>query len=177
MASIESPCIHKMPMHTGESALLLDNALECPGSLDVPPVDPFEKHRQLSWRERNGAALRLRPHEATLLQTLGEEAKTITIEPEALDDVTSSAAKNKDMTREGLQLEHSLYLGTEPMKSTAHIGHACCDPYPGPRWKLNHFFTLARTQRTSSGSAPRSTLIRTLPASSMQIEPPADTCS
>jgi hypothetical protein len=142
MASIESACIHKTPMDTGESALLLDSTLECPCSLDVPPVDAFEKHRQLRRRQGNGAALSLRPHEATLLKTLREEAKTVAIEPEALDYVTSSATENKDMAREWLQLKDGLHLGAQALKSSTHIRHAGCDPDPGAGRKLDHLPTL-----------------------------------
>ncbi len=31
------------------------------------PVNPFQKHREHGWRERNNTARRLRPHEATFL--------------------------------------------------------------------------------------------------------------
>ena len=118
-------------MNTGEYALCSDRALECPCSLDVSPVNPFEEHRQLRRGEGDGTGLGLRPHEASPLQALGEEAKTIAIEPEALHDVTSSSAENKDVTRVGLQLEHRLDLGTETMKAATHIGETRSDPDPG----------------------------------------------
>jgi len=118
-------------MDTGEYTRLSDRALECPGSLDVSPVDPFKEHRQLCRREGNGAALGLRPHEPSPLQTLREEAKTVAIEPEALHDIASSSAEDKHMTGEGLQLEHGLDLGTQPMEAATHIGEARSDPDPG----------------------------------------------
>ena len=142
MASIEPRCIHKISINKGESAPSLDGAVEVPGPLDVPPVDAFEEHRQLCRRERNGAALCLRPHEAALLETLGKETKTITIEPEALDDVTSSAAEEKEMTGEGLHLKNGLHLRAQPMKAAAHVRDASRDPDPGPRRKLDHLPTL-----------------------------------
>ena len=37
------------------------------------PVDAFEKHRQLGRRERHAAFSRLRPDEATTLETLGQQ--------------------------------------------------------------------------------------------------------
>lgn len=118
-------------MNTGEYALRSDSALECPCSLDVSPVDAFQEHRQLCRREGNGAALRLRPHEAALLEALSEETKTIAIEPKTLHDVTMPAAEDKDMAGEGLQLEHRLHLSAQSMKSSPHVGDAGRDPDPG----------------------------------------------
>jgi hypothetical protein len=75
-----------------------DRDFRCPGSLDSSPVDAFQKHRKLRTRKRDRAALGLRPYKSPLLQTLGEKAETVAIEPEALNHVASSAAKEKDVT-------------------------------------------------------------------------------
>jgi hypothetical protein len=101
------------------------------------------------------------------LQALGKQAKTVTIKPETLDDVASSAAEDEDMARKRLLLQYGLHLRTEAVKAAAHIRHARGDPDPGSCRKLDHLPKLSRIERTRTGSAPLSTVIVARPASSM----------
>jgi hypothetical protein len=97
----------------------------------------------------------------------GEEARTISVEPEVLYDVASAPTKHKDMARERLLLQYRLHLRTESIETAAHIGYAGGKPDPGPGWKMNHWRRLSRTQRNSRGSAPHSMVSIALPGSSM----------
>ena len=72
------------------------------------------------------------------------------------------------MSREWLLLEHDLHLGTETVETTAHIRHTGGDPDLRSCGKLR--ITCSGSQesdRTSTGSAPLSTLIIARPGSSM----------
>ncbi len=102
-----------------------------------------------------------------LLQTLGEKTQPIAIEPEALNNVTSSAAKNEDVTREGLFVEHRLHLRTQSIEASTHVCHAGSQPYLRACAKLNHLRRLSRIERNSAGSAPLSTVIIARPGNSM----------
>jgi len=46
------------------------------------------------------------------------------------------------VSRERLLLEHSLYLGTQALKTSTHIRDPGSDPDPGPERKLDHLPTL-----------------------------------
>ena len=117
--------------------------------------------------QTNSAFRCLWPDEATLLQTLRKQAQAIAIEPEALHDVTSAPPKQKHMSREWLLLQNGLNLGAQPIEATAHIGYAGSEPDPGSCGKMDHLRKLSRTQRTTAGSAPFSTLIIARPGSSI----------
>ena len=81
------------------------------------------------------------------------------------------------MPREWLLLQNSLNLSTQPIEAAAHIGHAGSEPDPGSCGKMDHLRKLSRTQRTTAGSAPFSTLIIARPGNSICIAPPLDVCT
>ena len=84
-------------MNTGDYYTCLYGGRYIEGAFGTTPVDAFQQHRQLRPSERNGPAVRLRPDESTTLQALGEQAKTIAIEPQAFNDVAAPATEHKDM--------------------------------------------------------------------------------
>ncbi len=135
------------------------------------PVDTFEQHRQLRTAQRYRTIRCLRPHEAPSLKPLRQQAKPVTIEPEHLHDVASAPAKDEDVTGQWLLLEHRLHLGTQTVEAAPHVRHTSRNPDPGPRRQSNHERRLLSTARTTDGSTSPSSLIRTLPGSSMWIAP------
>jgi hypothetical protein len=44
----------------------------------------------------------LRPHEATALKTFGEQAQSVTVEPQELYQITTATAKREHMATEGV---------------------------------------------------------------------------
>ena len=141
--------------------------LRCKCPLRPSPVDAFEQHRQLRPAQRNSSALGLGPDETPAFKPLGEQAKTIAVEPQQLHDVASAAAKYEDVSRVWLLLQYGLHLRAQSMEATTHIGHAGSDPDPGPRAKFDHLRRLSRIDRNNTGSAPHSTLIIARPGNSM----------
>jgi hypothetical protein len=71
------------------------------------------------------------------------------------------------MSGERLLFEHGLYLRTQSIESTTHVGHAGRQPYLRSRAQFDHLRKLARIDRNSDGSAPLSTLIMARPGNSM----------
>jgi hypothetical protein len=57
----------------------------------------------------DGAARRSWRDKATVLETLGEQTQAVSIPPENLNPITASAAKDKQLTRECILGEPSLY--------------------------------------------------------------------
>jgi len=102
-----------------------------------------------------------------LLQTFCKQAQTVAIEPQTLNDVSSPAPKDEDMTGERLLLQDGLNLRTESIEAATKISHASSQPDLGPCGKMDHLRRLSRTQRKSAGSAPLSTLIIARPDSSI----------
>src|SRR5664279_3242579 len=93
-------------------------------------------------------------------------AKAVAVPPQKLNDVTSASTENKHVSREWLLFKYGLHLCTEPVETTAHIGHASGDPDPRSSAEFNHLRKLSRIKRNSTGSAPLSTLIIARPGSS-----------
>src|ERR1039457_1915666 len=145
--------------------------LRRPGPLWPPPIDAFHQHRELRSRQRYRAFTRLRPNEASAFQSLREQTKAVAVIPKQLDRVAAPTAKNKDMAREWLLLEHCLHLCTQTLKATPHVRHACGDPYPRSCTQLDHRRKLSRIVRSKAPSAPYSTLIDARPGKSIWIAP------
>ena len=85
-------------------------------------------------------------------------------------------AKDEDVTGVGLLFKRCLQLRGKALKAATHVRHACRDPDPRARAlllheKINHARKTSSTARIAAGSALPSTLMRTLPRSSMWIEP------
>src|SRR5215472_19152612 len=75
----------------------LHRQLRFPSALRAPPIDAFQKHRQLRSRQRNRAASCLRPHKAPALQPLREQAQPVAIEPKNFDQIATPAAEHKHL--------------------------------------------------------------------------------
>src|SRR5512132_2025590 len=78
------------------------------GASRSPPVDPLEQHRQLRRAQRHRALARLRPDEPAALQPLGEQAETLTVPIQHLDEVAAPAAKDEQMPGERVLPQHLL---------------------------------------------------------------------
>ena len=59
------------------------------------------------------------PNEAAALQTLGQQAQTITIPPQQLDQVATSATEDKDVPTKGIGRKMALNNRRQTIKATA----------------------------------------------------------
>lgn len=94
-----------------------------------PPVDPFQQHRQLRRTDDAGPVLRLRPHEPAALQPLGEQAQSLTVPKERLDEIAAPAAKDEELTAERIALQFLLDDARQTVKTLAHVGRASRKPH------------------------------------------------
>jgi hypothetical protein len=62
-----------------------------------PPIDTFQQHRQLCGRQRYLAFFGGWPHEPALLKPLAEQARTLAIPPDDLDQIAASTTKDEQM--------------------------------------------------------------------------------
>src|SRR5687767_2543467 len=131
-----------------------------PGSLRVPPINPFEQVTELCRGDRDDTIGRRRPEEATPLQALGVEREAEPVVPENLDQITSAATKGKDIARVRVATEVLLHLQCQAVHAAAHVGHARRQPHPHPRRHRDHArasTASTRNSAASSTSAPANT--------------------
>ena len=74
--------------------------------------------------KRDLAAGCLWPDKAASLQSFGQKAEPVAVEPEELHYIAAPPAKDEHMARERLLFEHRLHLHTQPLKAAPHVGHA-----------------------------------------------------
>ena len=72
-----------------------------------------------------------RPDKLAFLQAFGEQAQTISISPKNFNGVTPSATEDKQVTGEGIIIQHMLYLFSQSVEGFTHIGNAGNEPDTG----------------------------------------------
>src|SRR5512133_843607 len=72
------------------------------------PVDPLQQHRELRRAQRHRPLARLRPDEPAPLQPLAEQAETLAVPVQHLDQVAAPAAKDEQMPGERILPQHLL---------------------------------------------------------------------
>src|SRR5262245_6614057 len=147
-----------------------------PGALRSAPVDAFNQHRKLRWRECHGAArlAQRRPYEATVLQPLGEQTESVPIPKQDLHRVRLLAAERKQVTRERVFLQHLLHQDCEAVEALSHVGatERQMDLHTGGYDQHRAFSSRSATyRRTASGSLPAGAKTRRPSASSTAIAP------
>ncbi len=98
------------------------------GAGGASPVDSFEQHGELSAGQGDRTGLRLGPDEAASFEAFREETKAVAIEPEELDEVAATAAKDEDVAVERARFEGRLDEGAEAVEPASHVGYAGGDP-------------------------------------------------
>src|SRR5271154_3244301 len=91
------------------------------GAFDAPPIDPLEQHRQLRARQTHRSAGRLWPYEAPALESLREQAQSVTAPPQDLDPVAAATAEHEQLARERILSELHLHEAGQPVKAFAQI--------------------------------------------------------
>ena len=64
------------------------------------PVNPFEKRRELGRAQLYRPITRVRPDEASAVQTFIEKAHPIRVVPQQLYPITAAASKNEELSGE-----------------------------------------------------------------------------
>src|SRR5579871_4882594 len=107
-------------------------------SLDAPPINPFEQHRQLRTSQLHGARSSLWPHELAPLQTLGKQTQAITAPPDDLEAIACAAAKHEELSGIRILWQLGMHQRTKAIKAFAHVGGAGGQPHLHPCRKGDH---------------------------------------
>src|SRR5438105_1728140 len=130
-----------------------------PRAFRVPPVDPFQQHRELRGAQRDAPGFGLRPNKSAPLKTLRQHAHAVAVTPQQLHQVASAAAEREDVATERILRQRHLNLRCQRVDAAAHVRHASGKPHPGPCARADH--ALWRSARktvpnSASSTAPRS---------------------
>src|SRR5437016_3128472 len=120
------------------------------------PIDPLEQHRQLCRAQRHRAMGCLRPHEATALQALREQAQPIPAPPQNLYPIPGAASKHKQLPGEGILCKLRLHESRQTIEPLAHVGTAGGQPHLHACRQRNHPRTSSATTclRTCRSTGP-----------------------
>ncbi|CAM6606918.1 hypothetical protein ESCOCK349B_22200 [Escherichia coli] len=101
------------------------------GCFWLTPVQLIEEHCQL--RAGNGylTVTHRRPDKLTFLKAFGEQAQAISISPQDFNRVSPSATEDKQVTGEGVIIQHMLYLLPQTVEGFTHISNAGNEPDMG----------------------------------------------
>ena len=68
-----------------------------PSTLGCAPIDAFDQHRRLRWRQRHGATwiAHSGPDEATLIDALGKQAESVAVPEQDFQSARIPAAEGK----------------------------------------------------------------------------------
>ena len=92
------------------------------GFLWSPPIDAFQHVAELRWRDVDRAIRRRRPNELAAFQPLRENAGTLPVVPDHLDQVTTTPTKHEQMASVRIVLEFLLHQQRQPRKAAPHVG-------------------------------------------------------
>ncbi len=116
----------------------LQGERRAPGAFWLAPVNALEQHRELRRCQVNLAAVSLRPDEATSLQALGQQAQTVTAPPKHLDQVCAPATEDKDVTAVRILGQSCVCLGSQTIKTAAHVGDPRSQPHARSGRQTDH---------------------------------------
>ena len=92
------------------------------------------------------------PNEAPFLQPLDEQAGALTVPPDDLHQVASSAAEDKEMAGKGVLLQLRLRLGSQRREAAPHVGYPGRQPDSGVGGDWDHEESLRMSRARASGS-------------------------
>lgn len=155
---------------------MLPNSSWTPCFLRVSPVYPGQQITQLRRRYCHYSALNCWPDEATALKPFCEQACSLAIMPDDLQQISALSPEAKQVAPQGIMFEDLLHPQRQRWKATSHIGVACRQP---------HTHAFRRDHRSISRpckirirtltSTVQSTITRRPFAPTISIRPPADT--
>src|SRR3974377_465390 len=104
----------------------------------MSPIDTGQQITTLCRRDRHRAAPRQRPHKASALQSLREQAGPLTIVPNYLQQIAASPPKAEQMTAQRVAMEDLLHLQCQRWEAFAHVRVPGRQPDAHTRWNGDH---------------------------------------
>jgi hypothetical protein len=88
--------------------------------------------------QRHSAILRLRPNEAALLKPLGEQAQTLSVPAQHLDQIAALAAEHEQLSAERILAKLPLGQRGQAVKALPHVGVTARQPTTHVRRRRDH---------------------------------------
>src|SRR5271167_910283 len=136
----------QIPMSLGNRIIFVKNVKAKPSShrgrtpclLRITPIDSRKQVTELGRGDRHRAVGRARPQEAAPFQPLREQAGSLTVMPDHLQQVASATTKAKQLSAQRIAPQYLLYLQRQARKALPHVGVAGRQPYPHAARNRNH---------------------------------------
>ena len=109
-----------------------------PSRLRITPIDSRKQVTELRRGDRHRAVGRARPQEAAPFQPLREQAGSLTVMPDHLQQVASATTKAKQLSAQRIAPQYLLHLQRQARKALPHVGVAGRQPYPHAARNRNH---------------------------------------
>src|ERR1700678_301927 len=137
------------------------------------PIHRFDQHCHLRWRQCHRAIDDRRPHEASLLQSLGEQPQPGAIPIDRLEVIAPLAAENEQTAVERILSDHLLDLCGKAIEPGPQIDGTTGQEHLRPRCQVDHvaLFIARRTRDSAFSFTKASTLTRAPFGSTISIPP------
>src|SRR5438477_6862905 len=172
----------QIPMALGNRIIFVKNVKakpsshrsRAPGFLRIAPIDSGQQITELGRGDRHRAVGRARPQEAAAFQPLREQAGSLAVMPDHLQQVASATTKAKQLSAQRIAPQYLLHLQRQARKALPHVGVAGRQPYPHAARNRNHdSVSSPRIIRSRlSTSTSQSTITRRRQAKSSWLEIP-----
>src|SRR5882757_8469536 len=160
----------QIPMALGNRIIFVKNVKakpsshrsRTPGFLRIAPIDSGQQITELGRGDRHRAVGRARPQEAAPFQPLREQAGSLAVMPDHLQQVASATTKAKQLSAQRIAPQYLLHLQRQACKALPHVSVASRQPYPHAARNRNHgSVSSPRMIRSSvSTSTSQSTITR-----------------
>src|SRR4051812_26340437 len=160
----------QIPMALGNRIIFVENVKakpsshrsRAPGFLRIAPIDSGQQITELGRGDRHRAVDRARPQEAAPFQSLREQAGSLAVMPDHLQQVASATTKAKQLSAQRIAPQYLLHLQRQACKALPHVSVASRQPYPHAARNRNHgSVSSPRMIRSSvSTSTSQSTITR-----------------
>src|SRR6476469_6673703 len=136
----------QIPISLGNRIIFVENVKakpsshrsRAPGFLRIAPIDSGQQITELGRGDRHRAVDRARPQEAAPFQPLREQAGSLAVMPDHLQQVASATTKAKQLSAQRIAPQYLLYLQRQARKALPHVGVAGRQLYPHAARNRNH---------------------------------------
>src|SRR6478609_1579089 len=171
----------QIPMSLGNRIIFVENVKakpsshrsRAPGFLRIAPIDSGQQITELGRGDRHRAVDRARPQEAAPFQPLREQAGSLAVMPDHLQQVASATTKAKQLSAQRIAPQYLLHLQRQACKALPHVSVASRQPYPhaARNWDHGRVSSPRMIRSRVSTSMSQSTITRRPFALTISIRP------
>jgi len=136
------------------------------------PIDPGKQISELCRTDRQHAVRRRRPQKTAAFKPLRKKTLPLSVVPQNLEQIATTATKDKKMPAVRIVLERLLNQQCQGLVALPHIRVAGRQPHPRAAWEQDHGrSSTATTRARAAASTPWSTITRRPCVSTISIRP------